>query len=56
MEERELSLEAQREEKLTNYLRSVLIAYRAERQAIESEKLRIFSATGFSHSAVEISR
>lgn len=38
----------EREQRLAAHLREVIAASRAERQAIESEKSRIFSAAGHS--------
>lgn len=43
---RELQALIKREETLAAHLREVLAASRAERQAIEAEKCRLFSAVG----------
>jgi hypothetical protein len=43
---RDLQALIEREERLAAHLREVLVASRAERQAIEAEKSRLFSAAG----------
>lgn len=45
---RDLQALIEREERLQAHLREVLVASRAERQAIDTEKTRILSAAGHS--------